>query len=401
MYYTSVGELCGFSCLIVVILAAVPPAANHAREPQGLHILPGAGARDEPISPALPRSPEQSTNQIPNSTTAKTKELSKDVRDKIVDLQKAGMGYKTIAKQFGEKVTTVGVIIRKWKKHKITQSPSVWGSMQDLTSWSFNDHEHVRNQPRTTREDPVNDLKAAGTIITKKTTGNTLRHEGRKSCSARKVPLLKKAHVQTGLKFANKHLNDSEENWVKVLWSDETKIELFGINSTRRVWRRRRNTAYGDGNIMLWGCFSAKGTGQMHRIKGAMDRAMDSQILGLGKGLVHSRTFRDSSGDLKPLRHRLGCMLQYVIMLKGETFFSQSPSSLLPRSTPSLRCCHHHVSAYGWYNPADEQHLVFLTVTVLGAQPKEFNFGLLSPENYFLMLSHSFKCQPDSGVAPV
>ena len=29
----------------------------------------------------------------------KTKELSKDVRDKIVDLHKAGMGYKTIGKQ--------------------------------------------------------------------------------------------------------------------------------------------------------------------------------------------------------------------------------------------------------------------------------------------------------------
>ncbi|KAK6326742.1 hypothetical protein J4Q44_G00023870 [Coregonus suidteri] len=35
---------------------------------------------------------------------AKTKELSKDVRDKIVDLHKAGMGYKTIAKQLGEKM---------------------------------------------------------------------------------------------------------------------------------------------------------------------------------------------------------------------------------------------------------------------------------------------------------
>ncbi|KAK6271626.1 hypothetical protein J4Q44_G00392870, partial [Coregonus suidteri] len=34
---------------------------------------------------------------------AKTKELSNDVRDKIVDLHKAGMGYKTIAKQLGEK----------------------------------------------------------------------------------------------------------------------------------------------------------------------------------------------------------------------------------------------------------------------------------------------------------
>ncbi len=80
---------------------------------------------------------------------AKTKELSKDVRDKIVDLHKAGvtglkdhLGYKTIAKQLGEKVTTVGAIIHKWKKHKITQSPSVWGSTLDLSSWSFTDHEN-------------------------------------------------------------------------------------------------------------------------------------------------------------------------------------------------------------------------------------------------------------------
>ncbi len=84
----------------------------------------------------------------------------------------------------------------------------------------------VRNQPRTTQEDLVNDLKAAGTIVTKKTIGNTLRHEGLKSCSACKLLLLKKAHVQARLKFAN----DSEENWVTVLWSDETKIQLFGIN---------------------------------------------------------------------------------------------------------------------------------------------------------------------------
>ncbi len=72
---------------------------------------------------------------------AKTKELSKDVWDKIVDLHKAGMGYKTIAKQLGEKVTTVGAIIRKWKKQNNCQSPSDWGSMQDLTL-SFNDHEN-------------------------------------------------------------------------------------------------------------------------------------------------------------------------------------------------------------------------------------------------------------------
>ena len=63
---------------------------------------------------------------------------------------------------------------------------------------------------RTTWEDHFNDLKAAGTIVTKKTIGNTLRREGLKSCSACKVPLLKKAHVHACLKFANEHINDSE-----------------------------------------------------------------------------------------------------------------------------------------------------------------------------------------------
>ncbi len=70
----------------------------------------------------------------------KTKELSKDTRDKIVDLHKAGMGYRTIGKQLGEKATNVGAIIRKWKKFKMTVNlPWTGAPMQDLASWSIND----------------------------------------------------------------------------------------------------------------------------------------------------------------------------------------------------------------------------------------------------------------------
>ena len=74
------------------------------------------------------------------------------------------------------------------------------------------------------------------------------------------------------------------------MWSDETKIELFGINSARRVWRKRnaeyspKNTIptvkHGGGNLMLWGCFSAKGTGRLHRIEERMNGAMYLEILG-------------------------------------------------------------------------------------------------------------------------
>ncbi|KAI4872913.1 hypothetical protein NFI96_005295 [Prochilodus magdalenae] len=147
----------------------------------------------------------------------------------------------------------------------------------------------VRNQPKTTWGELVNDLKAGGTTITKKTIGNTLHHNGLKSCSAHKAPLLKKAHVQAHLKFASEHLDDSESDWEKVLWSDESKIELFSINSTRRDWGKRnadydpKNTIptvkHGGGNIMFWGCFSPKGTGLLYRINGRMDGAMYRKIL--------------------------------------------------------------------------------------------------------------------------
>lgn len=41
---------------------------------------------------------------------------SKHIGDKTVDLREAGVGYKTISKKLGEKVTVVGFITEKWKK---------------------------------------------------------------------------------------------------------------------------------------------------------------------------------------------------------------------------------------------------------------------------------------------
>ena len=146
------------------------------------------------------------------------------------------------------------------------------------------------DQPSTTQKQLVNDLKAVGTTVTKRTFSNTLHCEGLKSCCAHKVPLLKKAHVQACLKFAKEHLDDLGEAWEMVMWSDETKIELFGINSTCHVWRKRnaeynpKNTIptvkHGGGNLMLWGCLSTKETGRLHRIEEMMNWAMYREILG-------------------------------------------------------------------------------------------------------------------------
>ncbi len=160
---------------------------------------------------------------------AKTKELSKDVRDKIIDLHKAGMGYETIAKHLSEKVTTVGAIIRKWKKHKITVISLRLGlhARSHLLEFQWSWERWGIKKPRTTREDLVNDLKAAGTIVTKKTIGNTLRREGLKSCSARRDD--GRGHVPSG---------PGHWKWVEDGYSSMTMIQKTRPRQQRSGSRR-------------------------------------------------------------------------------------------------------------------------------------------------------------------
>ncbi len=221
---------------------------------------------------------------------AQTKELSKDTRIKIVDLHQAGKTESAIGKQLGVKKSTVGAIIRKWKTYKTTDNLPRSGAPRKISPRGVKMITRtVSKNPRTTQGDLVNELQRAGTKVTKATISNTLRRQGLKSCSARRVPLLKPVHVQARLKFAREHLDDPEEDWENVIWSDETKIENFGKNSTCRVWRRKnaelhpKNTIptvkHGGGNIMLWGCFSAKGPERLICVKERMNGALNCEIL--------------------------------------------------------------------------------------------------------------------------
>ena len=68
----------------------------------------------------------------------------------------------------------------------------------------------------------------------------------------------------------------------KILWYDETKIELFGLNAKRHIWRipgTILTVKHGGGSIMLWGGFSAAETGRLVRIEGKMNRAKYREIL--------------------------------------------------------------------------------------------------------------------------
>ena len=127
------------------------------------------------------------------------------------------------------------------------------------------------------------------------------------------------------------------------MWSNETKIELFGVNSTRRVWRKRnaeynaKNTIptvkHGGGNLMLWGCFSAKGTGRLQSIEGRMNGAMYQEILG-DNHLPSVRALKMGHGWVvqhdNDTKHTAMATKEFVT-LHGATYAPNSPMCMYVR----------------------------------------------------------------------
>jgi len=73
------------------------------------------------------------------------------------------------------------------------------------------------------------------------------------------------------------------------IWSDETKINRLGSDGRKWCWKKPRDllqdrhvqptVKFGGGNIMVWGCMTAKGIGHLCKIDGRMDSKLYVEIL--------------------------------------------------------------------------------------------------------------------------
>ncbi len=105
----------------------------------------------------------------------------------------------------------------------------------------------------------------------------------------RRKPLLKMMHKNARKQFAEDKQTKDMDYRSHVLWSDETKLNLFGSDGVKRVWRQLGEeykdkfvlptVKPGSGIVMVWGCMSAAVTGELQFIEGTMNANMYCDIL--------------------------------------------------------------------------------------------------------------------------
>ena len=76
---------------------------------------------------------------------------------------------------------------------------------------------------------------------------------------------------------------------MRVVWSDETKINRFGTDGTKWSWKSKNEMLkshnvngtlkFGRGSVMIWECMTQFGPGLITRIDGALDGELYCEIL--------------------------------------------------------------------------------------------------------------------------
>ena len=118
---------------------------------------------------------------------------------------------------------------------------------------------------------------------------NNLKDASLKAVVKKKKPLLFVSYRKKRLVFALKYQYWTMEDWKRILWSDETKINRIGSDEQEYVWKRKgkRLTSrevqgivkFGGESLMVWGCIWWNGVGVSSEMKGWMDAEQYVAIL--------------------------------------------------------------------------------------------------------------------------
>ncbi|KAG2464945.1 TCB1 transposase, partial [Polypterus senegalus] len=244
------------------------------------------------------------------------KELSDDLKKRSVALHKDGLGYKKIANPLKLSCST----IQWFNRTGSTQYRPLHGRPKKLSAHAqhHNQRLYFENRRMSAASIAAEVDGVGGQPVSAQTIRGTLHQIGLHGCCSRRKPILKIMHKKARKQFAEDKQTKDMDYWNHVLWSDETKINIFGSDGVKRVWQQPGEVfkdkcvlptvKHGGGSVMVWGCMCAADTGELQFIKKTMIANMYCDILKQSRRAVFQHdnnpkhTSKTTTALLKKLR---------------------------------------------------------------------------------------------------
>jgi hypothetical protein len=147
----------------------------------------------------------------------------------------------------------------------------------------------VQGQLKTAREahDKLMELEY---FISYKTAINVLKSMNFFVAINVKKPLLTAKHRKRRLAWAKKYQTWTTDDWRRVVFSDETKVNVWGSDGCKHYWSRPAvplkphhidvTVKHGGGSLTMWGCMTYEGPGYACQIyDGTMNSDLYQHIL--------------------------------------------------------------------------------------------------------------------------
>ncbi len=181
-------------------------------------------------------------------------------KKRIVVLHKVGVGYKKIAKTLKLSCSKVAKTIQRFKRTASTQNRLHHGRPKKLSARA---QRHIQRLCLGNRRTSAASIAAevegvGGQPVSAQTIRSTLHQIGLHGCHPRRKPLLKMMHKKARKQFAEDKQTKDMDYWNHVLWSDETKINLFSSYGVKCMvatrWGVQRQVYLADSQAWWWGC---------------------------------------------------------------------------------------------------------------------------------------------------
>jgi transposase len=201
-------------------------------------------------------------------------------RSMIVTLHKSGHSNKEIHDENGIPYSTINGVLQRYSNGDFIDRPRK-GRPKKLTERDMRDlaRNFDKNDVKTRRE-AKKMFHEQGIEVSEGTIKTALEELGFEWEKKKRKPLLSEAHKTARFQFCKNYEHFTEKDWERVIFSDETYIEIDPASHSNYAWLRKRdrNTAKGiiyttkyPKKICIWMGICAKGCSRPAFIKSTLN----------------------------------------------------------------------------------------------------------------------------------